>query len=74
MVSVSVVVPVYQGIPYIERMIHQIEACAEVTGAKTELLFVNDDPLTPIKIDIYSYTVDIRILKTEVSMEQEFMD
>ena len=65
MVSVSVVVPVYQGIPYIERMIHQIEACAEVTGAKTELLFVNDDPLTPIKIDIYSYTVDIRILNTE---------
>lgn len=65
LVSVSVVVPVYQGIPYIERMIHQIEACAEVTGAKTELLFVNDDPLTPIKIDIYSYTVDIRILNTE---------
>ncbi len=63
--TVSVIVPVYHGKKYIESMIRQVEACQLCAAgqAKTELLFVNDDPDEPIGA-YRSGEIDLVVLET----------
>ena len=63
--DVSVIVPIYHGIKYIEQMIKQIERAAEETGGEVELLFVNDDPKEPIPDSLFSDKIVIRIYNSE---------
>lgn len=44
--KISVIVPIYHGKKYIEKIIKQIAACAEKSNGNytLELLFINDDP------------------------------
>ncbi len=66
--SVSVIVPVYHGKEYIEKMIFQVETasqnCKEV---ETELIFINDAPDDPITMPVESETISVRIFNSEIN-------
>lgn len=66
-ISVSIIVPVYHGQQYIVPMLRQIEANADKTDSERiiELLFINDDPTSPIKEPLDSEKLEIRVLNTD---------
>ena len=41
---ISVIIPIYKGLRYIEKQIKQIENVARGNNAEIEIIFVNDDP------------------------------
>ncbi|MDE6603084.1 MAG: glycosyltransferase [Lachnospiraceae bacterium] len=65
---ISVIVPVFHGKKYIDRMIVQLERCvAEYDGrCILELLLVNDDPCEPIG-SCFSETVVIKVIETDIN-------
>lgn len=63
--AVSIIVPVYHGKQYINQMVKQVEACSEAIAPAVELLFVNDDPETPVESELYSDKIRIRVFNTD---------
>ena len=42
--DISVIVPLYHGLPYLDQMIKQVESAAKEYDGVIELLFINDNP------------------------------
>ncbi len=63
--TVSMIVPIYQGEKYIPDLIVQAEKNAEHALCKLELLLVNDDPKAPLTKTWYSDSVEIRVINTD---------
>lgn len=65
MTDISIIVPIYHGMKYIDQMINQVELAAEEYDGETELLFVNDDPEAPILNELFSEKIIIRTYNSE---------
>lgn len=68
--SVTVIVPVYYGEPYIKSIIKQIELAGRLMNTEDtlELIFVNDAPDAPLKENEYhSDFMRIVVLNTEIN-------
>lgn len=68
MEHISVIVPIFHGLEYVESMILQIEKCAELSDGKyvLELIFVNDDPEAQIGT-LSSEKVRIKVIETDIN-------
>lgn len=66
---VSIIVPVYQGKQYIPALIQMAELCQEKTQNQgiIELILSNDDPHEKIEESLFSDTITIHILNTEIN-------
>lgn len=65
--KVSIVVPVYKGKKYIQRIIRQVEECSKhVSSVDVELLLINDCP-DEILEDYYSNVVSVRTYNTDIN-------
>ncbi len=63
--QISIIVPVYHGQQFISQMIRQTEQCAvQAEDTQVSLIFVNDDPQTPLEEDMVSDKIRIRVLNT----------
>lgn len=64
--TISVIVPVFYGKPYIDGLVKQIEAAAERLGKedRVELLLVNDAPDDPLPQMCHSGRIEIIVLNT----------
>lgn len=66
MKQISIIVPIYHGKKYIQKIIQQAEECA-IKGSgsyKLELLLVNDDPINQLE-SYYSDVLDIKVIETD---------
>ena len=64
--KVSIIVPIYQGKKYIQKLIKMAEICQEKTQnqVKIELILSNDDPYEKLEESLFSDTITIHILNT----------
>ncbi len=66
--EISVIVPVYHGVEYIQGLIAQVEENAKkISDYGVELLFVNDDPNESINNTFVSDIIDIKIINTNTN-------
>ncbi len=67
--KVSIIVPIYQGKKYIQKLIKMAEICQEKTQnqVKIELILSNDDPYEKLEESLFSDTITIHILNTEIN-------
>lgn len=68
MKKISVIVPIFHGRKYIDRMIAQVKKCAEKKENRytLELLFVNDDPAEKIG-HLVSEDISIKVIETDTN-------
>ncbi len=66
---VSIIVPIYQGKKYIPKLIRMAEICQEKAQNQEgiELILSNDDPHEKIEEPLFSDTITIHILNTEIN-------
>ena len=66
---VSIIVPIYQGKKYIPKLIKMAEMCQEKAQNQQgiELILSNDDPHEKIEESLFSDTITIHILNTEIN-------
>ena len=66
---VSIIVPIYQGKKYIHKLIKMEEMCQEKAQNQQgiELILSNDDPHEKIEESLFSDTITIHILNTEIN-------
>lgn len=63
---VSVIVPIYHGLKYMQGLIVQAEEAAkELPEYHVELFFINDDPDTPITMTPESAIIEIQVINTD---------
>lgn len=63
---ISVIVPLYRGRKYMEKMTAQIEACAACLGnGRIELVYSNDDPDEQPEFPEKSPVISVRFLETD---------
>ena len=67
--KVSIIVPIYQGKKYIQKLIKMAEICQEKTQnqVKIELILSNYDPYEKLEESLFSDTITIHILNTEIN-------
>ena len=67
--GVSIIVPIYQGKKYIPKLIKMAEMCQEKAQNQQgiELILSNDDPHEKIEESLFSDTITIHILNTEIN-------
>lgn len=64
---ISVIIPVYKGIQYLDKQIKQIEAAAKHSWLPVEIIFVNDDPGTILPEKQNVDNVKIQVLQTTIN-------
>lgn len=61
--TVSIIVPMFHGMKYLNGMLEQIERCAyEVKGVNVELILYNDSPEEEIRINGDKYVFQIKVI------------
>ena len=64
-ILISIIIPIYKGIQYIDMQIKQAEAAAKRTPVPMELIFVNDYPETPLPEKLQADGLEVVVLQTD---------
>lgn len=64
-ILISIIIPIYKGIQYLNMQIKQAEAAAKRSPVSLELIFVNDYPETPLPENLQADGVEVVVLQTE---------
>lgn len=70
---ISVIIPFYNGLKYIENMLNQLERnnqnlIKQISDAKLEAIIVNDSPSTKLFVDVIKYSYDISLFNNEKNL------
>jgi len=64
-IKISIIIPIYKGIQYLDMQLKQIELAARKTSVPVELIFVNDYPEEPLPENLQAVGVEVVVIQTE---------